>query len=50
MIYIFDKIPLKKQNIVADVNVDTLGSMDLIAMKWFPKTAISCLTFWVGYF
>jgi transposase len=40
VIYILDKIPLEKRNMIAEVTVDMAGSINLIAKKCFPKTEI----------
>jgi transposase len=40
VIYILDKIPLEKRNMIAEVTVDMAGSVNLIAKKCFPKTEI----------
>jgi transposase len=40
VIYILDKIPLEKRNMITEVTVDMAGSINLIAKKCFPKTEI----------
>ena len=40
VIDILYKIPIEKRNLVEEVTVDMAGSMNLIAKKCFPKTAI----------
>jgi transposase len=40
VIAILNKIPLEKRNLVEEVTLDMAGSMNLIAKKCFPKTAI----------